>query len=225
MNILLSGIVGSRAYGLDTEDSDTDILGIFACDTRELHGLEPIVDTRVLVNPDSTYHETRKYCQLALKCNPTVTELMWLPEYLRRTDLGAELIGIRRHFLSADYVRNAYLGYATQQFNRLKNRGDGSFSADTRKRTAKHARHLRRLLYQGTRLYMTGELVIGVANPEAYHEFGDRVAAGDLELAAGELAWAERIFNEADTPLPSEPDRVVVGRWLQRVRAEFWNWN
>jgi hypothetical protein len=29
-NMLLSGVVGSVAYGLDTEDSDVDRLGMFA---------------------------------------------------------------------------------------------------------------------------------------------------------------------------------------------------
>ena len=222
MNILLSGVVGSMAYGLATEDSDVDLLGLFACDTRDLHGLKPIVESKVTTNPDATYHEARKYCRLALNCNPTVMELVWLKEYVQTSTLGRELIGIRHFFLSAPRIRDAYLGYATQQFKRLEVRGDGSFSADTRKRTAKHARHLRRLLYQGSHLYATGELTIKVANPAAYHEFGDRVAGGDLELARREMAWAEEFFNEVKPWAHDVSNEVPVERWLQRVRKEFW---
>jgi predicted nucleotidyltransferase len=39
VNIILSGIVGSTAYGLDTPESDVDRAGIFAVDTEELFGL------------------------------------------------------------------------------------------------------------------------------------------------------------------------------------------
>lgn len=213
MNILLSGIVGSRAYGLETEHSDTDVLGVYACDTRDLHGLGEPLETYVTVNPDAQYHEARKYVRLALKCNPTVTELMWLPEYQQRSWLGSELINIRGHFLSQGCVRDAYLGYASQQFKLLK---------AAHPRVAKHARHLRRLLYQGTGLWAHGELTVKVSNPGAYHEFGERVAAGEMELAAGEMAWAERYFDEVKSPLPEKPNTLVAERWLRRVRTEFW---
>lgn len=221
MNVLLSGIVGSTAYGLATGDSDVDVLGLYACDTRELHGLKEVVETHVKVNPDSTYHEARKYCRLALRCNPTVLELMWLPDYIQTSQLGQELVGIRGKLLSS-LVRETYLGYATAQFRKLEQRGDGTFSADTAKRTAKHARHLRRLLYQGTKLWQSGELEIKVRNPEAYRDFGERVAAGDIDLARQELAWAERFFDQVTPAVSGSPDTLVVERWLQRVRKEHW---
>jgi predicted nucleotidyltransferase len=41
MHILLEGIVGSVAYGLDGPDSDVDRLGIFAYDTVRLYRLDP----------------------------------------------------------------------------------------------------------------------------------------------------------------------------------------
>ncbi|MGI3201610.1 DNA polymerase beta superfamily protein [Streptomyces sp. GLT-R25] len=150
-NILLSGIVGSTAYGLAHEGSDVDRLGMFAAPTDDLHGLHPPKESHVTTKPDSTLHEAAKWCRLALRGNPTVTELVWLPDelYEVRTPLGDELIGIRTTLLSAKRVRDAYLGYATQQFKRLYDRGDSSLSADTRKRRAKHARHLRRLCHQG----------------------------------------------------------------------------
>lgn len=222
-HILLSGVVGSHAYGLATENSDVDRLGVYAAPTEQVLGLHPPADSVVSIKPDITYHEARKYVSLALKCNPTVTELLWLEDpYEVVTDLGAELIGIRASFLSASYVRNAYLGYATQQFRRLENRGDGSFSSDTRKRTAKHARHLLRLLRQGDQLYRDGRLSVKLDDPEKYRDFGDAVAAGDLELARRNLAMTERLFDEAHTPLPEHPDEKPAGDWLLRVRREYW---
>jgi predicted nucleotidyltransferase len=161
-NVLLSGIVGSTAYGLAGPHSDVDMLGVFAAETVTLHGLTPPGESIVSSKPDATFHEARKYVTLALGGNPTVSELMWLPcdLYDIRSPLGDELIDLRYAFLSAKRTRDAYLGYAEQQFRKLEARGDGSFSADTRKRTAKHARHLMRLCAQGYELYATGSLLV-----------------------------------------------------------------
>jgi uncharacterized protein len=221
-DIILSGIVGSTAYGLATPDSDVDRLGVFAAPTLDVAGLHWNThrDSHVTTSPDRALHEARKYAQLALGANPTASELMWLPGDLieQRIELGDDLIGIRQAFLSAKRVRDAYLGYATQQFRRLENRGDGSFSADTRKRTSKHARHLARLVAQGRDLYATGQLAVRLENPDWYRAFGEQVAAGDLDAARHLLVDAEDDFDRIRTPLPDRPDEDAVARWLRRVR-------
>ncbi|MGH3374134.1 MAG: DNA polymerase beta superfamily protein [Actinoallomurus sp.] len=224
LNILLSGVVGSTAYGLATAGSDVDRLGMFAVPTESLLGLRPPEESHVTTGPDQTLHEAGKWCRLALAGNPTVTELVWLPDDLHeiRTELGDELIGIRTAFLSGGRVRDAYLGYATQQFRKLENRGDGAFSADTAKRTAKHARHLARLVHQGRELYATGRLRIRLEDPQWYLDFGERVAGGDLAMARALLAEAEADFARIRTPLPGDPDADTVERWLLRVRAEHY---
>ncbi|MFI5973540.1 DNA polymerase beta superfamily protein [Streptomyces sp. NPDC051452] len=221
--VLLSGIVGSTAYGLARPGSDVDRLGIYAVPTEQLHGLHRPTESHVTTGPDRTLHEAAKWCRLALGGNPTVMELVWLPPelYEVRTPLGNELIDIRRSFLSATRVRDAYLGYATQQFRRLENRGDGSFSADTRKRTAKHARHLKRLCHQGLELYTTGHLTIRVTDPQEYHDFGEQVAA-DSSAARPLLAEYEAAFNENRSVLPDQPDEAAAEAWLRRVRAHLY---
>ncbi|MER8220454.1 nucleotidyltransferase domain-containing protein [Streptomyces sp. NPDC094143] len=222
-NVLLCGIVGSTAYGLAREGSDIDRLGLFAAPTAQLHGLHRPRESHVSTAPDRTLHEAAKWCRLALGGNPTAMELVWLPQdlYEVRTPLGDELIGIRTAFLSARRVRDAYLGYATRQFRRLEARGDGSFSADTRRRTAKHARHLKRLCEQGLQLYTTGRLTIRVEDPAEYHAFGERVAA-DPSAAEPLLERYVDAFRAGPTVLPDEPDEAPVEAWLHRVRARFY---
>ncbi|MGV9245267.1 nucleotidyltransferase domain-containing protein [Streptomyces sp. NPDC003710] len=222
-HVLLSGIVGSTAYGLAHQGSDVDRIGLFAAPTEQLHGLHRPKESHVTTAPDSTLHEAAKWCRLVLGGNPTAMELVWLPEelYEARTPLGEELIGIRTSFLCARRVRDAYLGYATQQFRRLEARGDGSFSADTRKRTAKHARHLKRLCHQGLELYTTGRLTIRVDNPDEYHDFGERVAA-DPSVALPLLRFYESAFDERPSVLPERPDEAPAEAWLRRVRARFY---
>ncbi|MFF9163656.1 DNA polymerase beta superfamily protein [Streptomyces longwoodensis] len=226
-NVLLSGIVGSTAYGLARAGSDVDRLGLFAAPTEDLHGLHRPAESHVSTAPDRTLHEAAKWCRLALGGNPTVMELVWLPDalYEVRTPLGDELIGIRASFLSAGRVRDAYLGYATQQFRKLLSRSAGPLPPEvpqaTRGRTAKHARHLRRLCEQGFELYRTGELTIRVDDPDAYHRFGEQVAA-DPGAAEPLLRRFEAAFAETRSALPDVPDEAPAEAWLRRVRRTFY---
>ncbi|MGA3488793.1 DNA polymerase beta superfamily protein [Micromonosporaceae bacterium DT55] len=221
MQVLLEGIVGSVAYGLAGPGSDVDRVGVFAAPTVAFHGLHRPKESIVTTAPDVTLHEAAKWCRLAMSGNPTASELVWLPDdlYLTRTRFGDELIGIRTAFLSAPRVRDAYLGYAGQQFRKLVSRGDGTFSSDTRRRTAKHARHLARLLHQGRVLYASGVLPIRLADPGWFLDFGEQVADGDLARAQVLLADAEADFARIRTPLPSHPDEPTIDRWLLAVRA------
>lgn len=226
MHVLLSGVVGSTAYGLAGPGSDIDRLGVFAVPTVELHGLRRPAESVVTTAPDVTMHEAAKWCRLALNANPTVTELVWLPaeEYEVRTGLGEQLIAIRAAFLSAPRVRDAYLGYATRQLRALSG-GDAVPAADrarVRRRDAKHARHLARLVAQGEELYRTGTVRIRLADPAGVRAFGERVADGDLAAARRLLERARDTMDTARSALPDRPDEPTVERWLRAVRAARW---
>ncbi|MFG2909633.1 DNA polymerase beta superfamily protein [Kitasatospora sp. NPDC048286] len=215
--VLLSGIVGSTAYGFAHAGSDIDRLGLFATPTEELHGLERPAESHVGTAPDLTLHEAAKWCRLALSCNPTASELVWLPQelYEVRTPLGDELVGLRTAFLSAPAVRKAYLGYADQQFRKLLTRD--TTDPATRRRAAKHARHLVRLVEQAVRLHETGRNLIRLPDPERVRELGERIADRPT-LAEGLLAGAaDRLARPG--VLPAAPDPRPAESWLRRVRA------
>jgi hypothetical protein len=220
MHVLLQGVVGSTAYGLAGPDSDVDRLGIFAWDTERLFSLGPHRDSHVTTHPDLTLHEVAKAAKLILGGNPTAAEILWLEDYEVQTPLGAELVEHRTAFLSARRTRDAYLGYASQQFRKLLT--SGRFKSDIPdRRTAKHARHLMRLVEQGYELYTTGRLHIRLEDPQRYLDFGERVAA-DPQAAAPYMAVAEERFSTARSVLPAEPRTEVVQAWINRVRAEFY---
>jgi hypothetical protein len=223
VNVLLSGIVGSTAYGLAGPESDVDRLGVYAAPTVAFHGLHPPTGkdaTVVSHDPDTALHEAAKAATLMLGGNPTVTEVLWLPVdlYEVRTDLGDEMIAIRSAFQSAQRTRDAYFGYAVSQFRRLLD--TGQFQSKMRKRQAKHGRHLLRLLDQGFALYATGVLPIRVDDPQRYIDFGEAVASNP-EAARPALAEAEARFDGVRSVLPVEPDRAAVDAWLLRVRRRF----
>jgi predicted nucleotidyltransferase len=224
-HILLEGIVGSTAYGFATATSDIDRLGMFAVPTVEFLGLGRVQESVVRTNPDRTLHEALKWCRLAMRCNPTASELVWLPDdlYEIRTELGEQLIMIRDAFLSAKYVRDAYLGYASQQLRKLEltqikmdNHESPEVVTDRRH---KHARHLVRLVQQGIGLHTTGFLEVRLADPQRVIDVGAAVVA-DPEAGKRLIYRAEKVFD-APGVLPQEPDTDAIEGWLLDVRRTF----
>jgi predicted nucleotidyltransferase len=215
--VILSGVVGSVAYGLAREGSDVDRLGVFAAPATAVAGLDWTTsrDTTVRQAPDVTLHEARKFLTLALGCNPTVLELLWLPDalYETRTAAGEVLLDLRAALLSERRVRAAYGGYARAQAAKLASRGD-SFSSDTRGRTVKHARHLLRLLRQGRELLVTGRLTVAVPDPETYWAFDTMTPAQMIAMYRHE----HDLLEGAGSVLPVAPDRARVAAGLDEIR-------
>jgi hypothetical protein len=223
-NIILQGVVGSTAYGLAGPNSDEDKLGIFLAPLDSvlgLEGAEAVKESLVTTEPDSSLHELGKYLSLALRCNPTVLELMWLPKYTVETEVGTSLVLHRQYFLSEGYVRNAYGGYAKQQADRLLSRyreGKDGFSSDVKKRTAKHARHCARLLHQGEQLLKTREIVLDVSqHRDVLFAYGD-IAAKDPEKFYRIFESMFEQFNNTTSKLPLSPDRDKINAFLVKVR-------
>jgi hypothetical protein len=219
--VILEAVVGSTAYGLDRPGSDVDRLGIYAAPTLEVAGLDwsKHRETQVTTDPDVTMHEVGKFCRLALKGNPTITELLWVEHPLFKNWAGQWLVDFRTGFLSSHAVANAYLGYALAQARKLESRGDGSFSADTRKRTAKHGRHMLRLLRQGRELLETGELTLRVPDPQIYWDFDDMTSEQMLEVYRREAELTRTAI--ITTVLPDQPHRESVRAVLNGIRKGF----
>ena len=88
-------IVGSRAYGLETESSDTDTRGVFlppADRHWSLYGVPDQLENRAT---DEVYWEVQKFLLLALKANPNILEVLYSPEVVTQTEVGAELVALR----------------------------------------------------------------------------------------------------------------------------------
>lgn len=224
LRLVLEGVVGSTAYGLTTPASDVDRLGVFQARLDEVLSLrahEVTTSSRVSHDPDFTLHELAKFASLALKANPTVTELLWLEHYDVRDDVGDALVAARSSFLSTSSVRNAYGGYAIAQAKRLARRheeGRSGFSSTLRNRTEKHGRHCFRLLVMARDLLATGELVL-----DQRHRRDELFAMGEL-AATDPDAFHERFADElraldaTDSVLADQPDRDAVAALVLQAR-------
>lgn len=209
-------VIGSRAYGLDHEGSDTDRRGVYLPPARLHWSLRGVPEQLEDARTQDCYWELQKFLVLALKANPQILECLWTPLVEHATPLAEELRALRGAFLS----RLAYVtfnGYVLSQFKKLEQ--------DVRTRGAprwKHAMHLVRLLLSGAALLRTGELPVRV---EAHR---DRL----LAIKRGEVPWAEvdawrlALHEEFDrahaaTALPERPDHARVEAFLLAARRSM----
>jgi uncharacterized protein len=77
--LVFEAITGSRAYGLDTAQSDTDIRGVFVLPKKMYYGFEYTAQVSNASN-DIVYYELKRYLELLSKNNPNILELLGLPE-------------------------------------------------------------------------------------------------------------------------------------------------
>ncbi|MFE6758513.1 DNA polymerase beta superfamily protein [Streptomyces sp. NPDC057684] len=210
---IYSCVMGSRAFGLATDGSDTDRRGVFVAPTPMFWRFEK-PPTHVDGPADEQFSwELERFCELALRANPNILECLHSPLVEHVTDTGRELLALREAFLSRQ-VHATFTGYAMGQRKKL--------DADVRRYGAprwKHAMHLLRLLASCRDLLRTGRLTLDVGE--------DREAL--LAVKRGEVSWDDvvarmaRLAAEAEeaatrTPLPTEPDRARVADFLFGVR-------
>lgn len=211
--VILRVVVGSRAYGLDDANSDTDRRGVFVppADLHwSLYGVPEQIDDEPA---QETFWELQKFLVMGCKANPNVLECLWSPLIELATPLGRELLALRGAFLSR-LVFQTYSGYVASQFRKIE--------ADLRQHGApkwKHVMHLLRLLAAGVGVLQTGEVRVDVGDERA------RL----LAVRRGELAWADveawrldlhqRFTTAAQTTsLPERPDYERVDTFLRRAR-------
>lgn len=77
--IILECISGSRAYGLNTPSSDTDIKGVFLLPKEEYYGLNYIPQIANETN-DIVFYEFNRFMELLSVNNPNILELLNTPE-------------------------------------------------------------------------------------------------------------------------------------------------
>lgn len=211
--VILQGVVGSHAYGLNHSGSDIDQRGCFVYPTEQILKLGNPQETIDRVDPDVCWHEVKKFLTLASNGNPNILEIFWLPEYEVLTPEGELLVGLREVLLSQK-VKATYGGYAISQIRRLERRGDGSFKSKLRKRKEKHARHCFRLLRQGRQILEEGRLDVKVSNPEELFEIG---RLPDEELIR-RFDKEHEAFEAVESTLPLVPDMDAVNDVLISIR-------
>lgn len=98
---IYSCVMGSRAFGLATDDSDTDRRGVFLAPTPLFWRFEK-PPTHVEGPAEEQFSwELERFCALALRANPNILECLHSPLVEYVDDTGRELLALREAFLSA----------------------------------------------------------------------------------------------------------------------------
>jgi predicted nucleotidyltransferase len=214
--IIYRCVIGSRAYGLDTDESDTDRRGIYLAPADLQWSLFGAPEQFEDNATQSCYWELQKFIIMALRANPNILECLYSPMVEKATPLGTELLALRQQFLS-QMIFQTFNGYTLSQFKKieqdLRNHGKVRW---------KHAMHLLRLLLTGAATLREARVPVRV---EAHR---DRL----LIIKRGELPWTEvdawrkelhHDFERAltETKLPERPDYEAANHFLIKARKEI----
>jgi uncharacterized protein len=207
-------IVGSRAYGLDSEESDIDLRGIYLPPASLHWSLFGVPEQ--LERGEEAYWEMQKFIALALKGNPNILECLHTPLVEYASPIAQELLEQRQIFVSK-LLYQTYNGYVLSQFKKMKKHLENYGSIRW-----KHAMHLIRLLISGISALETGTIMVQVG------EHRDEL----LKIRREEISWdvveewrlaLHKQFDEAyrKTKLPERPDYDAANAFLIRARRKM----
>lgn len=206
-------IVGSRAYGLEEDNSDVDRRGIYLPPADLQWSLLGVPEQLERQETQECYWELEKFLRLALRANPNVLECLYTPLIEEASPLAKELLTLRGCFLTKQ-VYQTYNGYVMSQFKKL--------GQDLRNKGAirwKHAMHLVRLLLSGIAILKEGAVPVRVGQHRDHLLAIRRGQESWQEINA----WRKELHREFDmawarTKLPEHPDYDLVNALLVKAR-------
>jgi uncharacterized protein len=214
--IIYRCVMGSQAYGLENEDSDTDRRGIYLAPAELQWSLFGAPEQFEDNAAQACYWELQKFLTMALRANPNILECLYSPIVEKTTPLAEELLKIRQGFLS-QMIFQTFNGYALSQFKKieqdLRNHGEVRW---------KHAMHLLRLLLTGAATLREARVPVRV---ETHRDRLLAVKTGSLPWPEVD-AWRRELHHDfeqalAETKLLERPDYEAANRFLIKARCEM----
>ncbi len=158
---ILKVLVGSKAHGLDTPESDTDYRSVFAVPTPDLlkmHAPRTFKGWQEGEDEDNSGYEIGHFLELASTSNPSILEVfkapMQEPEMAFTVKNGQTLQNLFQYVWSAQRVADAFGGYSHNQRKKFLENKDG--------RQWKFAVAYIRVLLQGIELLSTGDFDVKI---------------------------------------------------------------
>jgi len=218
-NYILKSLVGSRAHGLATPDSDHDFRGVFLMPTKELLKLNaPKINTNWSEDKteDNTSWELGHFLFLATKCNPTILEVFLAPKELT-TDIGDSLVKQFSRVWNSRDVMNAFIGYGFNQRKKFLEKKDN--------RPHKYATAYLRTLIQAFELLTYGTFTIDFSHHEEYNIL---IAWKNGQYTMGEVIdktwiWEDKVRKAYEHNPDKKTDIEQINSWLLKVRRSHWD--
>jgi uncharacterized protein len=220
--VILRVLVGSRAHGLHTEDSDYDWRGVFVTPTSEILKLGGTMKQTSWIEgkEDDTSWEIGKFLLLATKCNPTILEVFKAqthPVRIQNALWGIELQGLFDAVWSSKYVRDAFVGYGLNQRKKFLDNKDV--------RPQKYAVAYLRTLYQATELLETGNFSVNMEKTPIFEKLkrwkNKDYTVGDVIETCHN--WEQKVEEAFKRNPDKQPNIDLVNEYLLRIRKENWS--
>lgn len=199
-HMLYSVVSGSKAYGMSTPTSDTDVRGVVVPPLKYFTGLNNFEQVENQ-SKDVCYYGLRKFVQLCYKNNVHALEMLYMhPDTVMYVHPVFQELLLKRDLFPSKAVGYSFGGYAWQQLMVMRTKVSNhtgrvelieKFGYDT-----KMAAHALRLYRSGREFLETG--VLQVKRPDAEEL---------LEVRAGKYTFEEFVQFDKD---PDNPKKWVV---------------
>ncbi len=111
---------GSRLYGTNRPDSDTDTIGFILPPREYVFGLNGF-DQRITLEPDSKVYSIKKFIHMALAGNTTVLETLYAPESaVLQCDKYGKLLRNNKEIFVSKLLYSVFKGFAISEYRKVK---------------------------------------------------------------------------------------------------------
>ena len=119
MNLIYKTIVGSQAYGTSIATSDIDYKGIYIQPFDDILSFK--YNEQIEEGKDACFYEIRRFLQLAQSANPTILEMLFMPdECIVQKTTQFEYLKKHRDLFLTKKCRDSFGGYAVAQIQKAK---------------------------------------------------------------------------------------------------------
>jgi hypothetical protein len=215
--LLFSKVWGSHSHDTQLPGSDVDYVGVYVAHQQDLLGLHPPADTITHDKPDVQLHEVKKFCDLLLKGNPGIIEMLFTDKMLWCDPKWAPLCAGRRKFLCKNVVKQ-YLGYSMAQLQRLRHgkpvHSKGGVPGE------KWCYHMVRVAWDAERISRGDEPKVWKDGEEREKLMAIRTGLWSVDQAVKEAEETiARIDSRRPWPIPDEAEETFLNAWLLWVRG------
>jgi hypothetical protein len=116
--VVIETTVGSRAWGVAHEGSDTDTRGVFALPLSWTMGLVSAPEDLVSEDGSHTFWAVAKCVKQALRADPNTLEALFVKSARATDEIGEWILAEREAFVSAE-IYGSFGRYATSQLEKL----------------------------------------------------------------------------------------------------------
>lgn len=231
--IIVSGTVGSTSQGLsDPDASDEDAMGILQAPLRDILGLK-VFERWVDQNKayDACFYSVRRFCELAVKCNPTATALLWIDDQFIDTRTPEfDALRALRDDLTCKEALKAIVGYAYSQFKQCEHSYNTKKAGPKRQALVdefgydtKGAMHGLRMLMLGEGYLKTGTQRVLVDGDDREELLRVRRGAWSFDEVKAAMAWRLDNLDQLSESCgwPERPRTDRIEQWLLDTQADW----